>query len=74
MAAQIIAISFPLEVQIEIERIVTDDDQAAALEFVKSLREEISIRKKAHCEPIFGKPGGGVIPAANKDVHKKNNN
>ena len=53
MADKIIALSFSVEQQIEIERIVIDKDREAALEFANKLCKEFKRREAAHCKPTF---------------------
>jgi len=53
MADKIIALSFSVAQQLEVERISVDNDKDAALEFVNKLCEEFKKRESAHCKPIF---------------------
>lgn len=47
MLDKVMAVSFTLPEQIEIERIVMDRDKQAAFEFVKKLNDEFKRREKA---------------------------
>lgn len=53
MAEKNIALSFSLEQQIEIERIVIDEDREAALQLVEKIKDEIKIRNAVGCKPEF---------------------
>ena len=51
MADKIIALSFSVTQQLELERISVDSDKDAALEFVRKLNDEIRRREKSQCKP-----------------------
>ena len=53
MSDKIIAFSFSLEKQLEIERIVMDEDSDAALQFLKELIKELKKRESSHCGVRF---------------------
>ena len=48
-----ITISFTFEQQLEIERIVIDEDKESAFELVKQIKEEIKKRVPTGCKPAF---------------------
>jgi len=58
-----IAMCFDIEQQIETERISNDEDQPAALAFIKNLNKEFAKRRDSHCEVIVDwTPGKKVLP------------
>jgi len=67
-----IALRFTPERQMEITEIVVDADQAAALEFVKTMHRELRERGPATCGDIFRAPASGNASGPESDAHKEN--
>lgn len=53
MSDKTIALSFSLEKQMEIERIVMDEDSDAAIQLLKDLIKEFKKRNASHCGSPF---------------------
>lgn len=53
MPEKLVTLTFSEKEQIEIKRIVLDEDNGSALEFVKKLNEQLQIRDNSHCGLMF---------------------